>query len=159
MKNTTQIKVAGVTFKNDINDGGKSRQDVLADILSKGYSIITVKLKHVAYQDKTTGIYELAIKCIEKRSGQVIGFIPKTAIESMKTQTELTGFINLYKNTYYVNLTPQQKPSPTQYRYVKDLCDKYGWTQPAYDVAAYNGFIAAIKKSNAQPNLNCAKSN
>lgn len=137
-----KMKLAGVTFNNKPEDGGKSRQQILAELPT----YITVILKHVKFYNENTDSYEDAIKCIEKTTGQVIGWIPRPLINTLWRTYSLTGIVSCYKNTYGVELVETQKPSQAQYWAVKRSCETTGQPLPAYDARAYTNYIICNEK-------------
>lgn len=127
------IKVAGVTFANE---NGESRQDILAGLAEQG--IITVNLEYTSFEG------EPAIKCHEKTTGKVIGWIPKKNIEEVTACKikQFTGFINFFKmkdgvGRYCAELCAQEKPTAKQYAKMIHLCKEQGIPMPAYDRRAY----------------------
>lgn len=139
-----KTNVAGVTFNNDAEDGGESRQTILKNLLKATTTgIITVDLKHVDFVNKD-GETEDAIKCVEHSTKQVIGWIPRANIEAT-TERQVTGFIRYYKNKgYSCVLDTQMKPTQAQYHYIKSYCKANGIAMPAYDLRAYYSVFALI---------------
>lgn len=126
-----RTRVAGISFKNEVEDGGKERQHILASLYkSSPRHIITVDLKETTYDG------ERAIKCFEHKTKQCIGWIPKKDIESVE-HSQMTGFINKSKKRFSVALDEQKKPSTKQYQMVKHVCNEMQMTMPAYDTRAY----------------------
>lgn len=142
MKRT--IKIAGVTFCNTTEYGGRHRQTILKEFYQTKDGIITVDLKRVIFLNPDTHQYEPAIQCIEHTTKQLIGWIPKTEIQ-YTTQRQMTGFILFYKNTYSVRLNDQIAPSPAQYKMVKQICQQQHLVMPAYDVRAYVKIFQLIR--------------
>lgn len=146
-------RVAGVTFDNEVEDGGRNRQEILAELFqahrqsNNTSAIITVNLKHTTFRNKQTGIIEPAIKCVEKESKQVIGWIPREDIAKMKGIRQLTGFIKFIRDGYAVELDEQSAPTSAQYKAVKTYCDRNRKPMPAYDARAY-GIIFAEMRTN-----------
>lgn len=137
-------RIAGVTFNNDPVDGGRSRQEILDELFKNG-RIITVNLKHTMFMNQTTGVVEPAIKCVERYSQQVIGWIPREDIAKMKGIRQLTGFINFVRDGYSVELEEQVAPSSAQYKTVKAYCDRNHKPMPAYDTRAYGAVFATMR--------------
>lgn len=137
-------RIAGVTFTNDKIDGGRNRQEILAE-LYKHSKIITVRLVRTTFRNPDTGIVEPAIKCVERNTKQVIGWIPRTDIPKMQGVRELTGFIRFIKDGYSVELENQQAPSSAQYKVIKQYCDATGTRMPAYDARAFGPIFAAMR--------------
>lgn len=118
------IKVAGVTFEG--------RQKTLKELVMINRSIITVNLIYTTFNG------EFAIKLVEDVTGKEIGWIPRTELHKFVSCNihQMTGFIGYY-NTYYVRLSEQLAPSRDDYDKMYQLCTKYGYGMPAYDVRAY----------------------
>ena len=133
--------LAGVTFANDVQDGGRSRQEILAEILANRGHIITVDLEYTKFHNEETGLDEDAIKVREHSSREVIGWISRNDIPSMEHH-QMTGFIRVSKNGYSVQIDNQRKPSAKQYHYAKVLCARHNVQMPAYDVRAYAALFA-----------------
>lgn len=89
-------KVAGVTYNNEIADGGKNRQEILGGFLRAGKTKILVDLQYGTYYGKP------AIKLREHDTQQVIGFIPKEDVHLFadKKVTQLVGNIGSYQHIY-----------------------------------------------------------
>lgn len=119
------IKVAGVTFEN--------RQETLAQLVGMNRSIITVDLIYTTFNN------EFAIKLVENTTGREIGWIPKTELYKFTACNirQMTGFIGYYNDTYYVRLSEQLAPSREDYERMCQLCTRYGYGMPAFDVRAY----------------------
>ena len=124
------MKIAGVTFKNEKEDGGNSRQEILRNLVMSGKSIITVDLVETTFNG------EYAVKCIEHSTRQMIGWIPKTELANVR-HLQMTGFIDHSRVGYSVRLDNQKAPSQRQYYAVKHICEKNGVAMPAYDIRAY----------------------
>ena len=119
------IKVAGVTFEN--------RQETLKELVEINRSIITVNLIYTTFNG------EFAIKLVEDVTGKEIGWITKTELYRFTSCNirQMTGFIGYYNNTYYVKLSTQLAPSLDDYDKMYQLCTRYGYGMPAFDVRAY----------------------
>ena len=119
------IKVAGVTFEN--------RQETLKELVELNRSIITVDLVYTTFNN------EFAIKLVENSTGREIGWIPRSELYKFTSCNirQMTGFIGYYNNTYYVRLSEQLAPSREDYYKMYQLCTRYGYSMPAYDVRAY----------------------
>lgn len=126
------MRVAGVTFKNEKEDGGASRQEILRNLAMAGRAIITVDLIETTFGPNE----EYAVKCLEHSTRQMIGWIPKTELANVK-HSQMTGFIDHSKVGYSVRLDNQKAPSQRQYYAVKHICEKNGIAMPAYDIRAY----------------------
>lgn len=140
-----RTKVAGVTFNNEETDDNRNRQEILKELLTTYGAIITVDLKQTVYANPKTGKNEPAIKCVEHRTKQVIGWIPRTMINNLINVKQMTGFISYAHKTYSVALAEQKAPTRAQYHYMKDICKKNNYQMPAYDVRAYGAIFAQVK--------------
>lgn len=126
-----KTKIAGVTFRNEAEDGGISRQVILGQLYETApRHMITVDLKETTFEG------ERAIKCMEHKTKQCIGWIPKVNIPSVINK-QMTGFINKSARGFSVILDEQKKPTSKQYQMIKHICEKTGKPMPAYDVRAY----------------------
>jgi len=130
-------KVAGVTFNNEKEDGGRSRQEILKELIDLNRHIITVNLVYTEYEG------EFAIKVNEKSTGQTIGYIPKKDLDRVKNSKtkQMTGFIRNY-GQFCVQLDSVQQPTHNQYMYMKSLCAHTNHAMPAYDKRAYSEIFA-----------------
>lgn len=128
-------KVAGVTFDNEIEDGGRNRQSILKDLYECGRHVLTVDLVRSTYNGNPS------IKVIDHLTREMLGYIPKEMISNV-TDNQMTGFIMFYNECYYVQLDIQKKPSKKQYKYMQYLCSKARTIMPAYDERAYAEFFA-----------------
>ena len=126
-------KLVGVTFSNDVEDGGKSRQAILAELVALNRQIFTADLIYTEFNG------EFAIKVREHVTKQIVGWIPKADLEKFKDKKikQLTGFIRNY-GAYSVQLDYQQAPTHKQYAYMKYVCSQQGCAMPAYDKRAYS---------------------
>lgn len=127
-----KTKLVGVTFNNDPEDGGRSRQEILEELVKLNRQIFTADLVYTKYKD------EFAIKVRDHATKQILGWIPKAEVEKFRDKKikQLTGFIHYY-GAYCVQLDDQQAPTHKQYAYMKHLCEQNGWSMPAYDKRAY----------------------
>ena len=139
-----QSRIAGVTFNNDPADGGRNRQKILAE-LYKTSKIITVDLLHTTFNNTETGVIEPAIKCREKSTHAIIGWIPREDIAKMRGVRQLTGFIRFIRDGYSVELEEQSAPSSSQYKAVKRYCEQKRKPMPAYDSRAYGVVFAEMR--------------
>ena len=135
------IKLAGVTFSNDEKDGGENRQDILAMLMNQNRNVFTADLLYTKYNN------EFAIKVKEHATGKVIGWIPKTELETFRYTKvkQMTGFIECHHNKFCVRLDKQQPPTSKSYAYMKYICESCGWAMPAYDRRAYAGVFATFR--------------
>ncbi len=129
-------KVAGVTFDNDLEDGGESRQTLLQEIFNNGKPIL-VKLDYCQFEG------EDAIKVRVKKTGKVIGWIPKTHIQTVTEQklTQMVLFTAFYKGKYSGVLYKSEEPTGKQYGFIKKNCPN----KPEYDRLIYGYEIARMK--------------
>ena len=134
------MNIAGVTFKNE---DGESRQEILKNIFNSYSNIITIRLQHVTYY--RNGIGEPAIKCVEKSTKKMIGWLPKDMVKNYKNVRELTGLIKVFNNKYIVELYNQEPPTHAQYEMVKSICSKNNIPAPAYDRHAYDSIIKQFR--------------
>ena len=135
-----RTKLAGVTFNNDPDDGGRNRQEILAELYNGGRQIFTADLIYTKYKD------EFAVKVRDHLTKQILGWIPKSDLEMFKDKKtrQLTGFIR-WHGGYHVQLDTQHAPTHKQYAYMKFLCEQNGYTMPAYDKRAYAGLFAILQ--------------
>lgn len=132
-------RVAGVTFRNEGTQGGRSRQEILKELPE----IITVDLKKTTYDGQP------AVMVLEHRTKQQIGWLPKNTVKDADKRRQVTGFIHTDKRgRRSVELSDQQAPSTEVYRYAKKLCQEKGIEMPAYDMRAYGRMFAMIKAEN-----------
>ena len=133
--------VAGVSFANDITDGGKDRQEILRGHAIDGKEITAIAdLENCTYIDPKTGP-EKAIKV--KINNEVIGFVPRTKISELENIAQCLVKIGYYNKAdkFTANLYEWRKPSPKQYSYVMDIVRKTGQTAPIYTAEEYSAFI------------------
>lgn len=119
--------IAGVTYHNDPEDGGESRQAILKSLPN----IVSLKLIHTKFRN------EPAIKIIEKKTRKVIGWIPKINIETLWSVSELTGFISETNGVYHCSASPVRSPSNQMYALGVKICSEHKLETPAYDERAY----------------------
>lgn len=143
-----KMTVAGVNFSNE---NGTSRQSILTSLFQAGKTIVGVKLVKTNYTD-ANGVTSLALACVEKSTGEQIGFIHKEDIASCVSISEMTGFIgyNQKGHTYYVELRPVEAPTKKQYGAVKSICSKNGLEMPCYDARAYKQFFGKLAVETAR---------
>lgn len=126
------MKLAGVTFNNEEIDGGRSRQEILRELVGMNRQIFTADLIYTKYNG------DFAIKVREHATKQIVGWIPKVELEKFADRSvkQMTGFISNY-GSYSVELSPQDPPTSKQYAYMKAICNEEGYSMPAYDKRAY----------------------
>lgn len=143
------MNMAGVTFNNDKCDGGENRQSILEYLMNKlNRNIITLNLEYTSFDG------EQAIKCREKYTGKVVGWIPKKFVATVAASRnkQMTGFIGFVKmkdgtDCYYVEITEQERPTPKQYTAMKYICREHNIQMPAYDKRAYKQVFAKVNES------------
>lgn len=134
MKNLNETKITGVTFNNE---DGESRQEILKSLPRY------VELKLV----KTTYNGQFAVKVIELKTNKLIGWIPKSNLDSDIVNCQrLTGIVEKTKDTYHVTARRQDVPSGSQYRLISMLCRKFNLEKPVYDKITYGKFLADVRK-------------
>ena len=139
-----QSRIAGVTFSNDPADGGKSRQVILGELFQQRH-IITVNLIQTKFYNEQTGVTEPAIKCMERDSRQIIGWIPREDIQKLQGIRQMTGFIKFIRDGYSVELMEQKQPTSAQYKAIKNFCENHRRPMPAYDTRAYGAIFAEMR--------------
>lgn len=123
------FKLAGVTFNNE---DGTPRQDILRVLYELPGHVTIVKLIETTYDG------ERAVKVIDEKSGQTIGWIRKADLFIMnKFPEKMTARIDFYKDNYFVVLEEYKTPSQKLYHAVKELCDKKHIQRPMYEMNAY----------------------
>lgn len=127
-------RVAGVTFDNEPEDGGESRQ-VLLQRLAGMPTIVT--LERSIFHRESTGLDERAIKVRSKITGKVIGYIPKTQVEQYWDVPAMIAQVR-GKDVLSCVLTLPEPPSQKQYRLVS-LLQSRGIMRfrPVYDKTVY----------------------
>lgn len=128
-------KLAGVTFTNPVDEGGESRQDLLAQLVGMP---TPVTLENVIFHNNETGLGEFAIKVRSDITGKLIGFIPKADINKWKNTGKMMLTVSFYKGTYSGSLNQLRKPTPKQYGTMKSLVAKGIVSKmPPYDQTVY----------------------
>lgn len=128
-------KLAGVTFTNSADEGGESRQDLLAQLVGMP---TPVTLENVIFHNDETGLGEFAIKVRSDITGKLIGFIPKADINKWKNTGKMMLTVSFYKGTYSGSLNQLRKPTPKQYGTMKSLVAKGIVSKmPPYDQTVY----------------------
>lgn len=128
-------KLAGVTFTNSTDEGGESRQDLLAQLVGMP---TPVTLENVIFHNDETGLGEFAIKVRSDITGKLIGFIPKADINKWKNTGKMMLTVSFYKGTYSGSLNQLRKPTPKQYGTMKSLVAKGIVSKmPPYDQTVY----------------------
>ena len=128
-------KLAGVTFTNPTDEGGESRQDLLAQLVGMP---TPVTLENVIFHNDETGLGEFAIKVRSDITGKLIGFIPKADINKWKNTGKMMLTVSFYKGTYSGSLNQLRKPTPKQYGTMKSLVAKGIVSKmPPYDQTVY----------------------
>lgn len=128
-----ELKVVGVTFNNDIEDGGESRQKILHDLRKANRRIIDVDLVYTEYEG------EPAIKVRERSTKKIVGWIARTDVaEVMEAKIKHSvGFISKFEDVENLKLKKPAFPTNVEYHRMKAMCAKKGVIMPAYDTRAY----------------------
>lgn len=138
-----ETKIAGVTYNNDICDGGESRQEILKTLSGKP-SI--VRLVHCNFFNEKTGENERAIKVKSKLSGKVLGYIPRCDIDHLWNVTQMTLVVNCYMGQYSGALMTSIPPTPKQFGAMKSKRNSGAIEQlPEYDKLCYAYAFENIK--------------
>lgn len=111
-----ESRIAGVTFNNDICDGGESRQEILKNLYGQP---TIVRLVHCKYHNEETQLDERAIKVKSKSSGKVLGYIPRCDIDRLWDVHQMVLFVNYYKGQYSGVLLPSVPPTAKQFGSLK----------------------------------------
>jgi len=135
------IKLAGVTFDNTKEDGGESRQTILKNIFETQGSIVNVSLEACNWEG------EYAIKVKDKKSRDVIGFIPRNMLRSKMIGRQMTAMIMEYKGVWSARLTPVEAPTKAQYHFMLMFCKRTGREMPAYDKRAYGAVFKEMREA------------
>lgn len=137
-----EIKVVGVTFNNDICDGGESRQEILRSLRKSGRRIVDLDLVYTQYNG------EPAIKVRERSTKKIIGWMPKDRVaEIMEDKIKHTvGFIAKYEGTENIKIQKPQFPTNVEYHRMKKMCANRGVMMPAYDKRAYKVWEKKVLK-------------
>ena len=135
MSDYRDVKLSGVTFANQADEGGENRQDLLKQ-LSGAPSFVT--LENVIFHNNETGLGEFAIKVRSDATKKLLGYIPKAEINKWKNTGKMILTVSFYKNTYYGSLNQLKNPTPKQYGAMKQLV-KAGIVSkmPPYDQTVY----------------------
>jgi hypothetical protein len=134
-------RIAGVTFSNEICDGGESRQELLSSLYGKAPSV--VKLVHVKFHNEETGEDEDAIKVHSMKLGKVLGYIPRDDIQKFWELEQMILVVGFYKDVYSGMLYIPEAPSGKQYSIIKSRLYKGELkTPPVYDKVAYSWAIS-----------------
>lgn len=135
-------RIAGVTFANDVIDGGESRQTLLQQLY---LAPSIVSLVHTKFFNTETNEEEDAIKVISDTTGKCLGYIPREDIKKMWNVPKMVLTVNKYKDTYSGALNIPVPPTAKQYAYVKAKRDEGLISEmPAYDRTIYQKIIGSI---------------
>ena len=138
-----ESKIAGVTFNNDVCDGGESRRALLKQLQGKP-SI--VRLVHCKFHNEQTGLDEKAIKVKSKLSGKVLGYIPRCDIDRLWGVSQMVLFVNCYNGQYSGALMPSVPPTAKQFGSLKAKQRKGAIERlPEYDKLCYAYAIETLK--------------
>lgn len=141
MDNNNYIRLAGVTFSNDPEDGGRNRQDLIKEIASRQGAIINVSLDACSWEG------EYGIKVKDKKTKTVIGWIPRNMLHDEKLGKQMTATLMEYKGTWSAKLTPVEAPTKAQYHFMVMLCKRTGRPMPTYDRRAYNAVFKELREN------------
>ena len=137
----TNVRVAGVTFPNEQSEGGRSRQDILAELTNEPFP---VTLKHAIFKNDQ-GVEEPAIKVYHAETNEMIGWIPRTSIRELWDIPRMVGYADFYKDTYGCSLVPQHDPSPKQYAIMSKMVRSGKMARPAvFDRDVYRRAISKV---------------
>lgn len=127
------MRLAGVTFDNG---DGSSRQELLATMSKRVGSYAIVDIIETMFEG------ERAVQILDRNSKRCIGWIPKAELaDNPAFPATATVHIQLYKGTYYAEISETRIPSTKQYYAVKNICRNAGIPMPAYDARAYSSLI------------------
>lgn len=128
-----EIKVVGVTFNNNKEDGGESRQNILRTLRKSGRRIVELDLVYTTYEG------EPAIKVRERSTKKIVGWMPKDRVaEIMSNKIKHTiGFISKFDDIECLKISKPERPTNVEYHRMKVMCAKQGVLMPAYDKRAY----------------------
>ena len=142
MINNAEVRIAGVTFSNEVEDGGESRQDLLKSLYNKP-SIVS--LIHTTFHNQDTNCEEKAIKVISDASGKCLGYIPKDDVDKFWNTSKMVLTVSKYKDTYSGGLVKPTPPSKKQYAFVKAKREEGILAEmPPYDKTIYQHVIANL---------------
>lgn len=140
MTKQKSTRIAGVTFHNNIADGGENRQDLLRTLYGKPS---VVNLEKTTYYNFDTDQAELAIKVISEETNKVLGFIPKNDIDKFVNIDKMILQVSCYKDNFSGALFTMQPPTPKQYGTVKSRLKSNRIAKlPIYDKLMYSYTIA-----------------
>lgn len=144
--NMVPFYAAGVKYNNDPDDGGASRQQILATLPG----IFEVDLYPTAYNGA------FAIKLKDRRTHQVIGWVPKKNLPQFTGMTRTcraTAIVcqNKDKTGLAVYIREQVPVNPQMYQFVKNWCQINNMQLPAYDEQSYTMAYNWICAQTAQP--------
>lgn len=143
----SEVKIAGVTYANPIDEGQENRQDILKTFY--GYIPTVVTLENVIHHNEETGLGEFAIKVRSDINGKLLGYIPKSEISTWNTTGKMIMTVGCYKNTYYGVLTPMKNPTNKQYHVMKSLVEKgFVDKMPTYDSTVYGWVFDQVYATN-----------
>lgn len=138
-----EYKVVGVTFNNNDEDGGESRQQILHDLRKANRRIIDVDLIYTQYEG------EPAIKVRERSTKKIIGWIARTDVaEVMAAKIKRSvGFISKFEDVENLKLKKPEFPTNVEYHRMKKMCELKGVAMPAYDKRAYKVWEKKVLKT------------
>lgn len=128
-----ELKLAGVTFNNDAEDGGESRQAILRELRKSGRRIVDLDLIYTTFDG------EPAIKVRERSTKKIVGWIQKTMVADVMARKikHTIGFISDWNDIECVKITKPERPTNVEYHRMKAMAGKIGMIMPAYDKRAY----------------------
>lgn len=138
-----EIKVVGVTFDNDVCDGGESRQDILRGLRESYRQIVDLDLIYTQYEGRA------AIKVRERSTKKIVGWIPSDRVEDvMESRIKHTvGFISRHGGKECLKIQKPDFPSNREYYRMKVMCAKKDVKMPAYDKRAYKAWEESVLKT------------
>lgn len=95
------LKVRSVTKDNFLSDGGRNRQEILAELPDE-IDVLLVKCM------ENTNFYPRRMKVVEKKTKQVLGYLPFERVDEFWNTKEMKGYVNFYIR-YYCGLKPTKK--------------------------------------------------
>lgn len=129
------VRVSGVTFCNNPEDGGENRQDVLAELMG---APSMVGLEPEPFHGKDSDDSRTGLKVRSLVNGKIIGFIRKEEAQSFLNDERMIAQIELYKGIYNCTLTRPERPSSKQYGAIRALKRKGIIEElPFYDKTCY----------------------
>lgn len=137
-----ESKIVGVTFNNDVEDGGENRQTILKALRKSNRRIVDLDLIYTTFQG------EPAIKVRERSTKKIVGWIPRDMVEEVMNNKikHTVGFITKFEGTECIKLTKPEYPTNVQYHRMKKMCENRNVEMPAYDKRAYKVWEKKVLK-------------